>query len=221
MYQLNSDSEGDEGSDIVPEDGVESQSGHNSDAANDDDAGTREVEHTAAGAQEHDAEPAGSSHDIPRGPAQALPDTDSAAKALQHSLHSQQQQSTAADVSSAVLTLPYEAGLGSAPPSAPEQTLSYQAASNSQLYQAGHPQQTGPIDLTEAEYAPELPEPAGSHAAATLAQVSGQQVHRAEPAASPLQRSSLVSPTSPATGSAQKQRQADIRGFLSPRKLQG
>ena len=96
MYKLNSDSEGDEGSDIVPEEDEESQAAHNSDADNDDGAGTSEpdqkAEHTAAGVQQRD--PASSSHDVPHAPAQYLPDTDTSAKALEHSTHSQQQLST-------------------------------------------------------------------------------------------------------------------------------
>lgn len=176
MYQINSDSEGDEGSDIVPED----DEGSVSDDAL--DAVQPGGEHGTAAAMEQHAL-ASSSHQ-PRGHAE------------QSMLCNQQQGDVGAascsQHSAMEQTLPYGAGQNSFS----QQTLLYPPAPGTHHNNAGHSQQAGMVDPADTQ---------PTAAAAAL---------------SPVHGSSKGSPASPVSGSAKKNRQADIRGFLSPRALQ-
>lgn len=187
MYQINSDSEGDEGSDIVPEGDEGSESDDALGANIDGTAGVNDrlgSEHgKAAGMGQHAIDLASSSHQPPADAEQSMLCNQQASDvcAASCSQHSAMQP-----------TLPYGAGRSSLPS---QQTLLYPPAPGTQHSNAGHSQQAGMVD------------PDDTQPTAVLA------------ASSPVHGSSIGSPVSPASGSAKKNRQADIRGFLSPRAL--
>lgn len=200
MYQINSDSEGDEGSDIVPEDDEGSESDDALDATNGtpgmDDVKT-DVEHVKVpGMGQQTAGLASSSHQFPGKAGQSMLYNQQhsdvgIASGSQHSpaSHADRSQAVVDNPLAMEQTLPYEAGPSSLPS---QQTLPYHLASGTQHGKAGDSQQADLVDLTTAATA----------------------------ASSPVQGSSLGTPVSPVSGSAKKHRQADIRGFLSPRALQ-
>lgn len=205
MYQINSDSEGDEGSDIVPEDDGGSESDDILDAANNEVPGMNGVKTDAAdvkgsGMGQQTADPASSSHEpFHEAGRHVLCDQKQSdvgiASCSQHSAASNADslQAVALDPTAMEQTLPYEAGPSGLPS---QQTLPYHAAAGTQHGNAGHSQQA---DLTD----PENTQPTAGTAAS-----------------SHVQGSSLGSPASPVSGSAKKRKQADIRGFLSPKALQ-
>ena len=185
MYQINSDSEGDEGSDIVPEDDEGSDS---DDALTADNGGTASTdvkpgrEHgKAAGSGQHATDLASSSQQPPGDAEQSMLCNQQASDvcAASCSQHGAMEQ-----------TLPYEAGHTNS-----QQTLLYPPAPGTHHRNAGHGQRAGMVD------------PDDTQPTAVLA------------ASSPVHGSSIGSPVSPVSGSAKKNRQADIRGFLSPRAL--
>ena len=200
MYQINSDSEGDEGSDIVPEDDESSESDDALDAKNGipgmDDVKTDAEQVKAPGVGQQTADLASSSQQSHGKPGQSMlynqQQSDvGTAIGSQHSpaSHADRSQAVVDNTPAMQQTLPYEAGPSSLPS---QQTLPYHLASGIQHGNAGDSQQAEMVDLTTAATA----------------------------ASSPVQRSSLGSPVSPVSGSANRHRQADIRGFLSPRALQ-
>ena len=207
MYRINSDSEGDEGSDIVPEDDEGSESDDALDA-NDGTPGMDDVRTYAEGVKalgmgQQTADLASASHGPPAQAEQRVPcDQQQSdvgfASSSQHSAasHADRLQAVALDLPAMEQTLPYEAGPSSLPS---QQTLPYHFASGPQHGTASHSQQADIVDLTD----PEKTKPAAATAAL-----------------SPLQGSSLGSPASPVSGSAKSRKQADIRGFLSPRAAQ-
>lgn len=184
MYQINSDSEGDEGSDIVPENDEGSESEDVLDANNAETAGVEVKpgnEHgKATGTGQHGTDLASSSQQPPNIAEQSM-------------LCNQQQGAASCSQNSALeQTLPYEAGRSSFPS---QQTRLYSPAPGTQHSNAGPSQRAGLVD-------PDNTQPTAAAAAS-----------------SPVHGSSMGSPVSPVSGSAKQNRQADIRGFLSPRAL--
>lgn len=205
MYQINSDSEGDEGSDIVPEDDEGSESDDVLDAANSGAPGMNDVKIDAEDVKapsmgQQTAALASSSHELHHKAGQLAlcnqqPSDVGIASGSQHSAASDADrlQAVTLDPPAMQQNLPYEAGPSGLPS---QQTLPYHAASGTQYGSAGHTQQADMVDLTD-------PENAQPTAASSL-----------------VQESNLGSPASPVSESAKKRKQADIRGFLSPRALQ-
>lgn len=235
MYQINSDSEGDEGSDIVPEEDEGSQSDDDASGADNGGApGMDDVEPEgesteAAGVEQHGDELASSSRPkLCKGeqcPLSKQQESNAGvASSRQHSADSQHRgQAAAVETQALEQTLPYEAGPSSLPS---QQTLLYHCASDTQRSSGSHTQQAGStvVDLTHAEAAQELPESAGLHATPHQEDAPAQQRIRAVATAStiaspPTQGPILGSPITPLSGSAKKQKQADIRGFLSPQAV--
>ena len=225
MFQLNSDSEGDEESDIMPEEDEGSQSEGTSDERDAEPADMTAAEPDSELAEavnlpEGSTKLAGSSGSIPHKHQQT------SSKQHQHradtadcSADSQQAALVDGRAAAAEHTLPYEAGPLSLPSASGEQTLPYPAVSDSQVGQADHNQQPDAVDLTHADDTQKLPNMAGSPSAILGEHVSEQSASQNEVAAVPSIASPLgaTTPSSPASSSAKKQRQADIRGFLSPR----
>ena len=213
MYQLNSDSEGDEGSDIVPEDYEGSQSDDASDAENDVKPGAEHMD--AAGPE------LASSSSIHAAPGKAEQSMLSRQPQSNAGVGSASQHSADFDPPASALeqTLPYEPGPSSLPS---QQTLPYHLASSTQVSKASYSQQAGTVDLTDPGEPQELAPNADVQVPAGEGDASAEQRVGAEPTASssPLQGTTLGSPVLPTSGSAKKQRQADIRGFLSPRARQ-
>lgn len=234
MYQINSDSEGGEGSDIVPEEHDGSQS---DDASGSDNGDTPDMdgvdprgEHTeAAGVGQHGTETASFPHPDPgKGDTTPLPkpqESSATASQAQDSAdsHGDGGEETALEMQALEQTLPYEAGPTSLPS---QQTLLYHVASSTQLSDTSHAQQAGStmVNQMHPQDAQTVPQTAGLHATAAQEHASAQQGVRAVPTAatmvsSPMQGPNLGSPMSPVLGSAKKQKQADIRAFLSPKAM--
>ena len=152
MYQINSESEGAEGSDIVPEDDEGSQSDDAMDANSGppgmDNVKTDAEDVKASGMTQQTADMASSSHEPPGRRMQQQSDV-GIASSSQHSAasHADELQAVAPNPPAMEQTLPYEAGPSSLPSL---QTLPYHLVSGTQHGKAGHGQQADLVDLTDA-----------------------------------------------------------------------
>ena len=189
MYQLNSDSEGDEGSDIDPEaeisDSDDAEAESNSNAADDqvDDAAAKEAG-TEAAIELEDSPPGPSNH--------AGPSSGAAGSAKDSAVSESRAESTAQPAA--------------APPAAQD------SASNALQPSKGQSETPLVVDLVDDDNAQQQGASRGTDAL-NNASPSGRSITPARAVGS------AASPASPALSSARKHKQADIRGFMSPKSV--